>query len=79
MRPKEKKAAFALCMLIFFGGALVAFIIAADEQSVLSSGLPAADKISLQQLIAHAPGSNKHIELANFYFGRRYILSQRRE
>lgn len=75
MQQKKKKAVLALGILTFFGAALVTFIIAADEQSVLSSGLSSADKISLQELIARGAGSNKHIELADFYFGRQYIYT----
>jgi len=75
MQPKKKRTVLALGMLIFFGAALLMFIIAANEQSILSSGLPAADRISLQELIKRGPGSNKHIELADFYFGRQYIYT----
>src|SRR5262249_44036758 len=75
MQPKKKKAVFALGMLLLFGAALMGFIIAADEQSMLSSGSPVADKTSLQELIKRGPGKNKHIELTDFYFGRQYIYT----
>ena len=39
---KKKKALYALAVLIFLGASLVLFIVAAEEQSVPSSGLPAA-------------------------------------
>jgi curved DNA-binding protein CbpA len=51
------------------------FIIAANEQSVISSGLPAADRIRLQDLIAQGSAKNKHVELLDFYFGERFIYT----
>lgn len=72
---RKKKALFALGMLICFGAALLLFIIAADEQSIISSGSPTTEKVRLQDLITHGSGSNKHIELADFYFGKRYIYA----
>jgi len=67
---KNTKAICALGILIFFGAGLMVFIIAADEQSVISSGARVPDKIRLQDLATRGPGSNKHIELSDFYFGR---------
>jgi hypothetical protein len=75
MTRKKTKALYALAMLGLFGCGLVVFILAADEQSILSSGLPAADKISLQELITQGSSRNKHIELANFYFGKTFIYT----
>jgi len=75
MTRKKKKALYALAMLVFLGCSLIIFIIAADEQSVISSGLPAADRIRLQDLITQGPGKNKHVELVDFYFGKRFIYT----
>lgn len=72
---KKKKAFYALAVMIFLGAGLALFIIAADEQSVISSGAPAAEKIRLQELITRGSGKNKHVELADFYFGKQYIYS----
>jgi hypothetical protein len=72
---KKKKALYALAVLIFLGASLVLFIVAADEQSTISSGLPAAQRISLHNFITQGFGGNKHIELADFYFGRQYIYA----
>jgi hypothetical protein len=72
---KKIKAIYALGTLMFFGAALMFFIIAADEQSVISSGSPAPNKIRLQELTTQGPGTNRHIELAAFYFGRQYIYT----
>ena len=72
---KKKKALYALAVLIFLGASLVLFIVAADEQSMLSSGLPAAQRISLHNFITQGFGGNKHIELAGFYFGKQYIYA----
>ena len=72
MTGKKKKALYALIMLVLLGCGLIMFIIAADEQSVISSGLPAADRIRLQDLITQGPGKNKHVELVDFYFGKRF-------
>ncbi len=60
---------------MFFGSALMVFIIAADEQSVISSGVSAPDRIRLQDLVARGSGNNKHIALSDFYFGRQYIYA----
>jgi len=72
---KKKKALYALAALILFGSGLILFILAANEQSVLSSGLPTTKRIRLQDLIAQGPPSNKHDELADFYFGKNYIYA----
>ena len=72
---RKKKALYALAVLIFLGASLVLFIVAADEQSMLSSGLPAAQRISLDNFITQGFGGNKHIELAGFYFGKQYIYA----
>ena len=72
---KEKKALYALAALVFFGAGLVLFILAADEQSVRSSGSPAPARIRLQDLIAQGSSKNKHVELVDFYFGRQYVYS----
>jgi hypothetical protein len=72
---KKKKAFYALAVMIFLGAGLALFIIAADEQSVISSGAPAAEKIRLQELITRGSGKNKHVELADFYFGKQYIYT----
>jgi len=53
---RKKKALYALAMLVLLGCGLIMFIIAADEQSVISSGLPAADTIRLQDLITQGSG-----------------------
>jgi hypothetical protein len=63
-------------MLGLFGCGLTVFILAADEQSIISSGLPGANKISLQELITQGSGRNKHVELANFYFGKTLYTPQ---
>ena len=75
MTRKKKKALYALAMLGFLGCGLIMFIIAADEQSVISSGLPTADRIRLQDLITRGPGKNKHVELVDFYFGNKFIYT----
>jgi hypothetical protein len=75
MTGKKTKAVYALAMLCLFGFALLAFILAANEQSVISSGSPAVNRISLQDLVAQGPGKNKHIELVDFYFGRTFIYT----
>lgn len=69
----KKKVLCALGVLIFFGACLLTFIIAADEQSVLSGGSPVPAKTSLSGLVAHGSGENKHVELTEFYFGKSYI------
>ena len=72
---KKKKALYALAVLIFLGASLALFIVAADEQSIISSGLPAAQRISLHNFITQGFSRNKHIELADFYFGKQYIYA----
>ncbi len=72
---KKKKALYALAALIFLGASLALFIVAADEQSIISSGLPAAQRISLHNFITQGFSRNKHIELAGFYFGKQYIYA----
>ena len=72
---KKRKAFYALAALIFLGAALMLFILAADEQSVLSSGSLAPEKTSLLDLITKGPGKNSHIELTDFYFGKQYIYT----
>src|SRR5258707_14332601 len=61
--------------MIFLGAGLALFIVAAEEQSVASSGSPAADRIRLQDLITKGSGKNKHVELVDFYFGKRFIYT----
>jgi DnaJ C terminal domain len=75
MTRKKKKALYALAMLGFFGCGLIAFVLAADEQSMISSGLPAAAKISLQDLVTQGSGKNKHVELVDFYLGKSFIYT----
>ena len=75
MTRKKAKALYALAMLGLFGCGLTVFILAADEQSIISSGLAAADKISLQELITQGSSRNKHVELADFYFGKTFIYT----
>ena len=71
---KKKKAFYALAVMIFLGAGLALFIVAVDEQSIISSGLPSAQRIRLHDLITQG-SSNKHIELADFYFGKQYIYA----
>ncbi len=70
---KKKKAFYALAVMILLGAGLALFIIAVEKQSVISSGLPAADRIRLHDLITQGSGRNKHVELVDFYFGKQYI------
>jgi hypothetical protein len=72
---RKKRALYALGMLIFSGAALLLFSIAADEQSISSSGSPVPDKLSLQELMTRGAGSNKHVELADFHIGKQYIYT----
>ena len=72
---KKNKVFYALVVMIMLGASLALFIVAADEQSVISSGLPAAEKIRLQDLITQGIGKNKHVELVDFYFGKRYVYA----
>jgi hypothetical protein len=71
----KKRALCALGILFFLGVSLLLFILAADEQSVLSSGSPAADRMSLADFIAKGPGQNQHVELTDFYFGKPYLYA----
>ena len=75
MTRKKRKALYALLMLSLFGCGLGVFILATDEQSIISSGLPRADKITLEQLTAQGLSRNQHIELADFYFGKDFIYT----
>jgi hypothetical protein len=75
MNRTKLKAFYALMMLMCFCCGLLFFVVAADEQSVLSNGQPEPNKISLQELIAHGPGPNRHIELTDFYFGTHYVYT----
>jgi hypothetical protein len=72
---RKKKALYALALLILFGSGLMLFILAANEQSVLSSGSPTPQRTGLQNLIAQGPREDKHIELVDFYFGKNYIYA----
>jgi len=54
MTRTKRKAVYALAMLGLFGTALMVFIFAANEQSVITSGLPAAHRISLQDRRLHS-------------------------
>jgi hypothetical protein len=72
---KKKKAFYALAVMILLGAGLALFIVAAEEQSVISSGLHAADRIRLHDLITQGSGKNKHVELVDFYFGKQYIYA----
>jgi hypothetical protein len=75
MSGKKLKALYAMAMLICFGSALLVFVMAADEQSIVSGGRPDANTISLQSLIAQGPGANKHVALTDFYFGTQYVFT----
>jgi hypothetical protein len=72
---KKKKAFYALGVMIFLGASLALFIVPADEQSVISSGLTTAKTIRLQDLLAKDTEKNKHVELRDFYFGKQYIYA----
>jgi len=72
---KKLKALYALAMLICFGSSLLVFVMAADEQSIVSGGQPAANTISLQSLIAQGPGTNKHVAVTDFFFGKQYVFT----
>lgn len=75
MTRKKAKAFYALAMLGLFGCSLTVFILAAGEQSIISSGLPAPAKTSLQELVTHGSGGNNHVELADFYLGKTSIVT----
>jgi hypothetical protein len=72
---KNKASFYAMAALIFLSAALVVFILAADEQSVRSTGSPEANRVGLQDLTAHGPGTNRHVELVDFYFGTQYLYN----
>jgi hypothetical protein len=74
---RKIKALYGLAVLILFGASLMLFILASDEQSILSSGLPAAASIRLQDLITKGPGKNKHVQLVDFYIGKQYIYASK--
>jgi len=75
MTRKKTKALYALGVLVLFGCGLTVFILAADEQSIISSGQPAPDKISPQELMTPGSCKNKHVELADLYFGKTFIFT----
>ena len=75
MTRKKSKALCALAVLVLFCASLLMFVLAADEQSIISSGLPTADKTSLQELIAQGNVRNKHVEVADFYFGKTFVYT----
>jgi hypothetical protein len=75
MNRNNPKALYALAMLICFGSSLLMFVLAADEQSIVSSGQPHANTISLQSLIAQGPGTNRHLALTDFFFGKQYVFT----
>jgi len=75
MTRKKTKALYAVLMLGLFGCVLMVFILAAGEQSILSSGLPAADKMSLQEFTAQGSIRNKHVKLSDFYFGKSFVYT----
>ena len=72
---RKKRTLYALALLVLAGASLMLFILAADEQLVLSSGSPAADRVHLQNLMNKGPGENKHVELTDFYIGKQYIYT----
>ena len=71
----KKRALYALGILCFLAACLLLFIIAADEQSVLSTGLTTAERVSLADFIAKGPRKNQHIELTDFYVGKPYLYA----
>jgi len=75
MTRKKTKALYAVLMLGLFGCVLMVFILAAGEQSILSSGLPAEDKMSLQEFTAQGSIRNKHVKLSDFYFGKSFVYT----
>ena len=75
MDTKKLKGLSALLMLMCFGAGLMVFILAADEQSILSGGQADANTISLQNLIAQGPGTNTHVALTDFFFGKQYVFT----
>jgi hypothetical protein len=73
MTRKRSKALCALAVLVLFGASSMMFVLAADEQSIISSGLPTADKINLQELSAQGNRRNRHVEVADFHFGKTFV------
>ena len=72
---KNKRALYPLAALIFLGVGLTLFILVADEQSILSSGLSAPARFRLQDLTRQGPGNNKHVQLEDFSVGKQYIYA----
>jgi hypothetical protein len=72
---RKRNALYALAVLTLFASALMLLVLAANEQSVLSSGSSTPGRIRLQDLIAHGAPANQHVELVDFYFGRNYIYA----
>jgi hypothetical protein len=75
MNQKKLKAFYAMAMLLCFGSGLLVFVMAADEQSIVSSGQPDANTISLQSLITQGPGTNRHLALTDVFFGKQYVFT----
>src|SRR5262245_42839153 len=75
MNRTKLKALYALAMLICFGSSLLVFVMATDEQSIVSGGQADANRISLQSLIAQGPGTNKHVAVTDFFFGKQYVFT----
>jgi hypothetical protein len=75
MIRNKLKAIYALAMLMCFGSSLLVFVMAADEQSIVSGGQPDANTISLRSLIAQGPGTNRHLALSDFVFGKQYVFT----
>jgi hypothetical protein len=75
MNRQKLKAFYAMAMLICFGSSLMVFVMAADEQSIVSGGQPDANTVSLQSLIARGPGTNRHLALTDFFFGKQYVFT----
>src|SRR5215472_11474784 len=75
MNSKKLKALYALAMLICFGSGLIVFVMAADEQSIVSGGQPTANTISVESLITQGTGANKHLALTDFFFGKQYVFT----
>jgi hypothetical protein len=75
MNSAKLKALYALAMLICFGISLLVFVMAADEQGIVSAGRPDANTLSLESLIAQGPGTNKHVTLTDFFFGRQFVFT----
>lgn len=72
---KKKKALSALGVMIFLCACLLLFVMAAEEQSILSNGRSSPEKVRIQDLSARSSGRNQHIELTDFYFAKRYIYT----